>query len=190
MYPASTAGTCCLLLVIAGGSTITRSYAVAGTCAGTVPVNCPGGNLASPVYLNLTRSAVAVALVPGTDRYDFSATLAAATATGIPITLPTVGACTLNINSASGTSPTVVLTGSVTFASQTPNGPIDRLDFSNLAASGLENADVSITGGIGCTVAGLVTTILVAQIASILTQVPSLCAAPGPALLEICAAQP
>lgn len=156
-----------------------------GTCAGGVPINCPGGMLAAPVYITLTRTADSVAFVTGQNRYDFSTTMAAVSP-GIPITVPLVGACTLTLNTAGGTSPTMTLSGSVQFASQTLNGPISRLDFSNLVLTNFETEDVSITGGLGCATASFSLPFHIGQIQDMFAQAADLCSVPGPELLQPC----
>ncbi len=166
----------------------TGQIKIVGSCAGSVPINCPGGTLASPAYINLTRTADSVAFVVAADRYDFSATMSAVSAAGIPLTLPLVGECTLNINTAPGTAPTITLTGSVTFASQTLNGPIDRLDFSNLNLTGFDAADASITGTVACQSASISINYYIDQLVGMFQQNASLCAVPGPALLGPCPA--
>lgn len=156
-----------------------------GTCVGGVPVNCPGEVLAAPIYITLTRTADSVAFVTGQNRYDFSATMSVVSP-GIPITVPIVGACTLTINTAPGASPTITLAGSVTFASQTANGPIDRLDFSNLSLTNFETDDVSITGGASCATASFGLPFYIGQLQDMFAQAASLCSVPGPVLLQPC----
>jgi len=156
-----------------------------GTCAGGVPVNCPGGILAAPVFFTLTRTADSVAFVPGPNRYDFSATMSVVSP-GIPITVPLVGACTLTINTAPGASPTITLTGNVTFASQTLNGPIDRVDFSNMSLTNFETEDVAITGSIACVSASFGLPFYIGQLEETFAQAASLCSVPGPTLLQPC----
>ena len=153
-----------------------------GSCAGTTTVNCPGGTLASPAHVNLTRTADTVYFVTGQDRYDFSATLSAVTPAGIPVTFPVVGACTLNIDTSPGTSSTITLTGSARFTSP------DRLDVSNLDVTGFEDADASITGSISCAAASFGLSFYVDMLTSMFEQNVSFCAAPGPALLRLCPA--
>jgi hypothetical protein len=168
-----------------------RPWPIEGSCSGTV-INCPGGTLATPVIVTLTRTAVEAALVPGSERYDFSVTLSAVSATGIPVTVPAVGACILHFDTAPGTSPTVTVSGSARFESQTPGGPIDRLAFFNLAVSGVENADMSLTGSFACTLAdayiSFFSGIVVDELADFLARYATVCAAPGPALFRPCPA--
>lgn len=164
----------------------TGQLKLVGSCLGTVPVNCPAGHLASPVNITLTRTADSVAFVVGQNRYDFSATMSAVSATGIPITVPAVGECTLNFDTNAGTSPTITVGGSVVFASQTLNGPLDRLDFSNLVVTGLETVDATITGSVGCAAASFGLPFFITQLQNVFIQAASLCSVPGPALLQPC----
>ncbi|HEV8400218.1 MAG TPA: hypothetical protein VGQ18_10315 [Gemmatimonadales bacterium] len=175
-----------LATVQAGVDMVTTGQVkIVGTCAGSVPLNCPGGTLAGPAYVTLTRTADSVALVTGQDYYYFSATMSAVSS-GIPITVPLVGACTLTIDTSPGASPTITLTGNVQFASGTLNGPIDRLDFSNIAVTGFETADVSITGSVSCAAASFGASFYILQLQDMFAQAASLCSAPGPTLLEPC----
>jgi hypothetical protein len=165
---------------------------IPSSCGGTPAVNCPGGTAGSPVYLTMTQTASTVAFVPGADRYDFSVNLAAVSATGIPITIPLVGECTLNINTAPGTSPTMTITGNARFDSQTLDGPIDRISFNNISVTNLESADVAITGSLGCALADLGISFFIDTLTATFAEnlVVGLCAAPGPALLRPCPEQP
>lgn len=165
----------------------TGQIKIVGTCLGTVPLNCPGGTLAAPTHLSLTRTADSVALVTGQDYYYFSATMSAVSP-GIPVTIPLIGACTLTIDTSPGISPTITLTGTVHFASQTLNGPIDRLDFSDITVTDFETADVSITGSLSCASAGFSAGFYIGQLQTFFEQGASLCSAPGPALLQPCPA--
>ena len=159
---------------------------IVGTCAGATPFNCPGGTLAAPVNLNLTRIADSVALVAGQSRYDFSVTVSAASASGIPLTIPLIGDCTLSINTAPGTSPTIRLTGSVTFSSQQAAGPIDRVDFSNFAVFNVEAADVVLSGSTACAATTFPGGTVATQLLTFFAQNSTLCSAPGPTLLQPC----
>lgn len=159
---------------------------IVGNCLGSVPVNCPAGQLASPVNVTLTRTADTVAFVVGQDRYDFSATMSAVSAMGIPITIPGTGACTLNIDTNAGTSPTITLSGSIVFTSQTLNGPIDRLDFYDLVVTGLETGDGTISGSVACAAANFGLPFFITQLQNMFVPVSSLCSVPGPALLQPC----
>jgi hypothetical protein len=161
---------------------------IPSSCGGSPAVNCPGGTAGSPVYLTTTQTASTVAFVPGADRYDFSVNLSAVTPTGIPITVPIVGECTLNINTAPGTSPTITITGNARFDRQTVDGPIDRITFNNLSVTNLTSDDVSLTGGFGCAFADLGISFFIGTLTDTFADnlAVGLCAAPGPALLRPC----
>ena len=165
---------------------------IPSSCGGSPAVNCPGGTAGSPVYLTMTQTASTVAFVPGADRYDFSVNLSVVTATGIPITIPIAGECTLNINTAHGTSPTITVTGNARFARQTVDGPIDRINFDNIVVSNLTADDVSLTGAFGCALADLGISFFIGTLTATFADnlAVGLCAAPGPALLRPCPAQP
>ena len=163
---------------------------IPASCGGSPAINCPGGVAGSPVYVTLTRTASTVTFVPGENRYDFSATLSAVTATGIPITITSVGECTLNINTAAGASPTFTVTGSARFAGQFVGGPIDRVVVDNIAIAGLEEDDVTITGSAGCLAADAVIPFALGSITDTLEDdlARAYCVAPGPTLLQVCPA--
>jgi hypothetical protein len=124
----------------------------------------------------------------GADRYDFSVDLSAVTPTSIPITLPVVGTCNVTINTAPGPSPTITITGSARFASQTLGGPIDKITFENIDVTNLTAEDVTITGSVPCAAASFSLAFFVGTLAGTLEDnvARGLCVAPGPTLVQAC----
>jgi hypothetical protein len=161
-------------------------------CAGNPTVNCLNGVAGGPIPLALTRDSLSIVEAPpGT--YTFAARVAVLSTTGIPFSEAAAGNCTLNLNTAPGTSPTIRVTGMATFTRQLPGDPINRIDITNVATSAVENADVSVQGVSTCSLMPPVAIVGLAN--SILHDAftyaaPRVCGAPGPALVELCPPPP
>ena len=158
-------------------------------CSGTVPIDCPGGSAGPVVTIALDRVSDSIfTFMPG-QSYQYSTHVALTVSQDIPVTIPVIGACGLHVDVSQGASPTVHVSGEVTFRSSTLAGPLDELDLT-AALDGLEAADVSLTGGGACALAneslslylGLLTTALGTP-----TEV-LLCAGSGPGKFVTCPA--
>jgi len=172
--------------------TASGNVATSVSCGGSLVLNCAGGTPStSPAQIQFLRISVSesddgVAL-PNTT-YSFSATLSAATLTDIPINLP-LGDCGMKIDTSQGSSPTITVTGNLNFASHASGDPIDEVDFSNVAITGLEAADVSLDGGFSCSIANIGTGVFFQTIEqTLLGRVGGgrLCGVVGPALFQSC----
>jgi chitobiase/beta-hexosaminidase-like protein len=122
-----------------------RDAVLSANCGGSSSFNCPNG-VPQTSTIRITRSAVAVSQNPP-GSYSFSATLSAASLTDIPVTV-SGQSCTLRINTTSS-SPAIV-TGTLTFTSQSPGGPLNQLSLTGFQISGITGADFSVSGGGFC----------------------------------------
>jgi hypothetical protein len=161
---------------------------IPANCGAQTPINCPGGTAAAPAPVNMTGSTPQVQQVTP-ETFNFQVDVAFATPADIPITI--LGApCGLAINTAAGASPTVQIAGSATFGSHTQGGAINQVTLAVQSLTGLEAADIDITGGVTCQVANLSVGLFVNTLtASLQTAALRLCGAPGPALFVACLRQ-
>jgi len=165
----------------------TGSIYVPANCAATPALNCPNGAAANPAPINLTRDSVRIT-PGGTGVYDFSAWGTAVTPNDIPITI--LGSqCGLAINSTSGTATEIGISGTLIFTSQTVDGPINRIDITNVNLTGLEPADVALHGNATCQGTSFGLSYYLSTITNALDQSAALCGAPGAALFEVCPSQ-
>jgi len=89
-----------------------------------------------------------VTLDSDNSRYDVTAHFRLKTNTAIPITTPLAGQCSLNIDSTHGNDPELTVTFHDNVVADAPDGPTV---VSDVAVSGLESADYSISGSdLGC----------------------------------------
>jgi hypothetical protein len=147
-------------------------------CGSAITINCTGGNPGTtPAVITLTRTALSLdSLAEGSFSFGAQVTI---TTTGIPITIPTVGNCTLNVDTSPGTSSTAQLSGPVTFPESTHVQVVATLE-------GLEDDDISISGGIGCALADGFHAFVVGTLGDALSRSVILCGAPGAPLLVPC----
>ena len=108
----------------------------------------------------------------------------------IPITLPVVGSCTLSIDTTSGSTPDLTATFLDSVTASSPDGPTS---VSDVSASGIESADYSIGGGIGCEITTALTPAEVTQVLQdSLTpwaeRKGPFCGAPEPNYFQVCPA--
>jgi hypothetical protein len=134
----------------------TRDIIVPVDCAGDTTTNCPGGVPADPpAALHVIGSSVVATFVNGASRYDTSAHLAITTPQPIPIGTSFVGDCELTIDTAAGSIPDVQVFVQMQWViygdAESPN----MVQLSNLTINGLESADISLGGSIGCQIADL-----------------------------------
>jgi Chitobiase/beta-hexosaminidase C-terminal domain len=148
--------------------------------------NCPNG-IAQSTTIRIARSAVAVSQNPP-GSYSFSATLSAASLTDIPFTVPGAS-CALRINTAQAPSPAIV-TGTLTFTSQNPGGPMNQLSLTGLQISGVTAGDLSVQGEVACNMllSGVVSTVAFDVLSRALhdRMGDSVCIVNGPALVGPC----
>jgi hypothetical protein len=163
-----------------------RDAIVSANCTASLNFNCPNG-IPQSTTIRIARSAVAISQNPP-GSYSFSATLSAASLTDIPFTV-SGGSCTLKINTTQAPSPTIV-TGTLTFTSQNPGGPVNQLNLTGLQISGVTADDFSVQGGGSCNVqsSGAARAVAFGALNSALhdRMGNSVCIVQGPALVGPC----
>lgn len=170
-----------------------RDYDTPANCASSPAIACPGGVPSNPLpQVHVEATNVSAVQVPATLTWTMSATLAVSTPTGIPVSY--LGSeCTANVDTSLGASPTVQGSGDLTFLSYPdPSGATNYISVSNANITGVETADVSLTGGLTCdlltTFASTFIPMLEAQIEAYMQG--NLCGAPDPDVYMPCPALP
>jgi len=170
-----------------------RDYDTPANCASSPSVACPGGVPSNPLpKVHIEASGVSAVQVPATVRWTMSAALDVSTPTGIPVTYSGVS-CTASVDSGLGASPTFQGSGDLNFVSYpNPAGPTNYIAVTNANITGVETADVSLTGGLACSVlssfASIFIPMLQDQIEAYLEG--NICGAPEPAVFMQCPALP
>jgi hypothetical protein len=138
-----------------------RTVSVAASCGASPAIGCPGGVPSDPLPQVHVVGSNVVATPAGPDHWNATATVAANSVGSIPVSY--LGAdCGLTLNTASGASPTVQVTGTLDFLSHpNPAGPKNYIQLGNATVTGLESADIQITGAnltcqLGATLVNLV----------------------------------
>jgi hypothetical protein len=166
---------------------------VVATCGGNTPLNCPGGVPGSPVPLVFTRDSVHIVepYPPDSSYYSFTAWANAVTVRDIPITAFGID-CGLAIDTRAAPAPNIQVSGIAHFTSQTDSGPINRLDISSITIAGLDTGDVSINGGVSCTLVSFGLSFFLGTLTSTLQDMEAqgLCGAPGSTVFEPCPPKP
>ncbi|HET7181293.1 MAG TPA: hypothetical protein VFI15_03585 [Candidatus Limnocylindrales bacterium] len=131
----------------------TRDYDVPATCTGDPVIACAGGVPSNPlpqVEVNATNVTTTAA---GGDAWNGSATIDVSTLQAIPMTYSGVS-CDVTVDSANGAVATLSGTYTMTFQSYpTPGGPTNYIAVGNVNVTGLESADIQLTGGFSCSLA-------------------------------------
>ncbi|HET9853218.1 MAG TPA: hypothetical protein VFP56_12050 [Candidatus Limnocylindrales bacterium] len=127
-----------------------KDYDVPATCSGNF-VACTGGVPSNPLpQLQIQATNVASVQVPATTRWNTSATLGVATLQPIPATVSGV-TCNITVNSANGAQTTFAGTADLNFQSYPdPLDPTNYVAATNVNVTGVESADLSLTGGFAC----------------------------------------
>jgi spore coat protein U-like protein len=128
----------------------TRDYDIPATCVGDPTIACPGGMPSNPLpQVRVNASNVQTSpSIP--DTWTGSATVAVSTLQAIPVTYSGVS-CSATVDSANGASPTVAGTFTLSFLSYpTPGGTPNYIEVGNVHITGIESADVQLTGGLAC----------------------------------------
>ena len=130
----------------------TRSYDTPANCASSPTIACPGGVPSNPLpKVQVDATNVSTVQVAGQLKWNMSAVLDVSTPTGIPVTYSGVS-CTANVDSGLGASPTFSGTGELNFLSYPdPSGASNYVGVANANITGVESADVSLTGSFSCT---------------------------------------
>lgn len=166
-----------------------RDYATPANCASSPTIACPGGVPSNPLpQVHIEASNVSTVQVPGTPRWNMSAVLDVSTPTGIPVTYSGVS-CTANVDSGLGASPTFQGTADLNFLSYPdPLGATNYVGVANANITGVETADVTLTGSFSCSILSAFASVFVPmledQIEAYLEG--NLCGAPDPAVFMAC----
>ena len=129
------------------------AFDVPASCGGSPAVCCPGGNPVSqcgPVQIAFVTASATLTPTADPDVFTFLIPTTLKTVNDIPIQVPLVGDCGLAIDTTQGGSTTVDITGQVGFSADRL-----RMGLQSVALSGLENADVGLTGDFRCTIVTL-----------------------------------
>jgi hypothetical protein len=165
-------------------------------CGGGIGVACPGGTPTSPLPELLVDQdrypgdADRAVFVPEPANSRFLVTLRARirSLTPIPITLPTLGDCSLTVDTTAGSRPDVSLDFADAVLATAPNGPTALGD---LTIAGLEAADFSLSGGIACAIANVGTSAIVSAVQQALgawaERRATICGAPADVYFQHCA---
>jgi hypothetical protein len=170
-----------------------KDHDIPANCASDPSIACPGGTPSSPLpQVRVQASNVVADQVPGTLRWNASATAAVTTLQGVPATFSGVS-CTLSVNSGNGSSPTYQVTADMNFLSYpVPTGPSNHIGVTNVDITGVETADIAVTGGGLCSFAGSFVDqfipVLEDQIATYVEG--NVCGAPDPAMFMACPVLP
>jgi hypothetical protein len=141
--------------------THSQDVAIASSCGG-VSIACSSGN---PVTASFHMNTTEVTLSPVTSggTYPFTVTFSATTQAGIPITLTGITCLAMFDTTLTGSS-TTTLSGELIFDSHTATGtgPINRVRVGSIVglSEGLDDGDISVTGGGLCPAANLFSTTL------------------------------
>jgi hypothetical protein len=130
-----------------------KDYDVPATCSGNF-VACTGGVPSDPLpQLRIQATNVSTVQVPGMPDWNASATLGVATLQPIPATVSGV-TCSITVDSASGASPTFAGAAEMHFQSYpNPADPTNYVAVTNVNITGVETADLSLTGSLTCQLA-------------------------------------
>ena len=164
-------------------STTSRNLLVDATCAGPITVNCTGG-VAAPTQLHIDQLAVSITQANATT-FTFAVDERVVTVTDIQYTMNGAN-CTANIDTSRGVNPSMHITGNVTFDSNPPPDPLNRLTI-GVSVPAPDGPDVQLSGPPACNTLGIASIIgnyLVSQLTTIFN--PHLCGAPGPTLFTPC----
>lgn len=120
---------------------------VPADCSGSFAVDCPGGKPLPPADQLEVASTRSVSKVAAGKTYDVTVTSNVQTLQQIVVSTPTTGDCDMTMTSANGSMPDWTVTVSLTYVTRSGK---TRLQTSNLTISGIESADITVTGGLGC----------------------------------------
>jgi hypothetical protein len=132
----------------------THEIEVPYTCGSDLRINCSAGGVPrNPLpRLLLMRDAVSVAPTADPLVYGVAASGSVVSPAGAANTITVYYNgldCNVRVNTTAGTSATVQISGTVAFGRQIPGGPIDRVGITALDVSGVQSADLTVTGEFG-----------------------------------------
>jgi hypothetical protein len=179
-------------LVAAFLAPASKDHDIAASC-GVDTVACPGGVPSDPLpQVRVEASNVSTVQVPATTRWTMSAVLDVTTLDGIPVTIQGIS-CTVNVDSGLGSTPTFGASADLNFVSYpNPGGPTNYVGVANANITGVETADVLITGGFSCDLAALFASSFIPQLE---VQIEAylegnICGAPDPEVFMQCPVLP
>ncbi|MBI4600569.1 MAG: hypothetical protein HY721_01275 [Planctomycetes bacterium] len=123
------------------------------SCGSSPAVCCPGGNplpQCGPLRFELAE-APSVFTSSDPSRFPFTLRMRVQTVSDLPVSLPIAGDCGIRIDTTPGV-PFVDLRSEMVFRQPTPDDGRPVV-FSQFVLEGFEDEDVTLTGGLGCTVA-------------------------------------
>ena len=170
-----------------------QDYDTPANCAGDPSIACPGGVPSDPLpQVHIEASNVASVQVPATTRWTMTAVLDVSTPAGIPVTYSGTE-CTATVDSSLGVSPTFQASADLNFQSYpNPAGPTNFVGVANANITGVETADVTLTGGFTCDLlsafASVFVPMLEQQIEAYLEG--NICGAPDPEVFMECPVLP
>jgi hypothetical protein len=175
--PVTTATVRAVLDIITASST----FDVSPSCATQPAINCPNG-VPTPTQMHAEQVSVTISQATGTT-FNFTVLGRMATVSDAVLSFGST-ICGLNLDTTRFGAPTMTVTGTAVFDSNPPPDPPNRVRFTNVNVTGIETADLIVTGGGICpSVASFAITGLEQQLA---TKFSPYCGAPGAALLTPC----
>jgi hypothetical protein len=170
-----------------------RDYDVAASCATDPSIACPGGVPSNPLpQVRVQASNVAAVQVPATNTWNVSAVLDVDTLQAIPASSLGLN-CIVTVNSGNGSSPTYGITGQLNFRSYPgPAGPTNFIAVDNVNVTGVEGADIGITGDLGCSILGAFSDLIISFLQDQLESYVqgNICGAPDPDVFMPCPVLP
>jgi hypothetical protein len=165
---------------------------VLAICAGSTPIDCPGGTALPPDndQISTASSRSLVSVGGGTHRYDLTATHDSQTLNPVVLTLQGAD-CNLTWNSANGATPHWTITESLNFVTETQGHTVPGGKFispSNISMTGVDSSDFAIGGSFTCTSGSSFypSSALAAQYPSVVGADIPMCPALGPGYIAPC----
>ena len=177
------------------GARGTQTFAVPSICDGEINLACPNGTPSNPSPTMTANTNLLPGDPPRTvavldadnSRYNVTARFRLKTDSPLSVTLPTIGACTLNLDTTRGNTPDLGATYHDNVLSASPNGPTTVTD---VAIFQLEDGDFSLSGGVLCQALGVnkddLTQALEQAITPWLSKTAAVCGAVAPVYFQVC----
>jgi hypothetical protein len=165
-----------------------KDYDVTANCSAN-SVACPGGVPSNPLpQVRVQATNVNAVQVPATLRWTTTATLAVVTLQPIPVTISGVS-CDVSVNSANGSVATVAGSADLNFLSYpNPAGTTNFIAVQNASITGVETADLTLTGSFTCQLADAFKSSFIPQLTDQIEAFVqgNICGAPEPAVFMAC----
>lgn len=170
-----------------------QDYDTPANCESDPSIACPGGVPSDPLpQVHIEATNVAAVQVPSTTQWTLSAVLNVTTPTGIPVTYSGTE-CTLNIDSGLGTSPTFQASADLNFLSYPdPLGATNYIAVANANITGVETADVILSGSLDCDLLNAFGSVFIPQLEEQIEAYldGNICGAPDPEVFMECPVLP